>query len=151
MIAIEYDLSSYSFFIGVSEAFAPITDVKFSPNKPSVFAAASADGFLYIYDLASSITIPTVTLEAVVPSNILSSEPMDTTTGRSGKTLKSGNNSSRRRSLSKLAFNHRQRDLIAACDVSGRVHIWRLSWKLSNRGEQDLKALDNIVRYRSET
>ena len=47
-----------------------------------------------------------------------------------------------------MAFNRKQRDLFAACDLDGRVHIWRLGWKLANKGPTEQSALDalgNIV------
>ena len=48
-----------------------------------------------------------------------------------------------------LAFNHKQRDLIAACDFLGRVHIWKLSWLLSSRGEDELNYLNKIGHVNS--
>ena len=44
-----------------------------------------------------------------------------------------------------LAFNKKQRDLIAACDNDGRVHIWRLSWNLSNRQLNEESYLNDMV------
>jgi hypothetical protein len=43
-----------------------------------------------------------------------------------------------------IAFNRKQRDLIAACDYSGRVHIWRLGWSLSNRHPAELKIMEDL-------
>ena len=43
-----------------------------------------------------------------------------------------------------LAFNHKQRDLIAAVDFLGRVHIWKLSWLLSNRADNEINDLNKI-------
>ena len=43
-----------------------------------------------------------------------------------------------------LVFNPRQRDFVATGNGAGVVHVWRLSWRLSNlqAGEQnDLEAL----------
>ena len=46
--------------------------------------------------------------------------------------------------ISKLIANPKQRDLIAVCDVLGRVHLWKLAWKLSNKGPSEQQELDRV-------
>jgi hypothetical protein len=55
-------------FAGVTGAYSPITAVKFSHVRPSVFAATSSDGFLYIFDLSRSLAGPVAKLEALAYS-----------------------------------------------------------------------------------
>ena len=60
----------------------------------------------------------------------------------------------KRAAFSGIAFNRKQRDLIAACDTAGRVNIWRLSWGLSHptKGEFEyLKAVNDNVTACSTT
>jgi WD40 repeat protein len=95
---------------GTTGTFSSITGVAFSPIRPLIFAAGSAEGFLYLYDLSSPSSAPKVTLE--IPVDLEKKEKRSGITG--------------------IAFNRRQRDLIAACDYSGKIHIWRLSWDLSH-------------------
>lgn len=141
-------------FLSGTSQFSAITAVSFSPIRPLVFAVASAEGFLYIYDLLSNTTSPVAMLEApLVPPVSLDEESDANPTSPVGRGKKS---SSRTRADQKksaiaegdvnrvgitgIAFNQKQRDLIAACDHLGRIHIWRLNWKLSNlqQGEQVL-------------
>ena len=46
--------------------------------------------------------------------------------------------------MTSLAFNRRQRDLLAACDHLGRVHVWRLTWGLSHKGNDEQTLLDAV-------
>ena len=110
---------------GVDSAYGAITAAAFSPIRPCVFAAASSDGFLYIFDLSVSTAAPCATLEAEAPAD--------------------GGRTARRPALTDVCFNPRQRDLIAAADKGGRVHTWRLGWALSNRQMHDQAALDSVA------
>jgi hypothetical protein len=41
--------------------------------------------------------------------------------------------------ITSISFNNIQRNFIAACDYSGRCHIWRLNTHLSNKqGSEDV-------------
>jgi hypothetical protein len=44
-----------------------------------------------------------------------------------------------------LAFNPKQRGLVAVCDYLGRVHLWKLSWRLSNMRADEQAGLDAIA------
>lgn len=107
--------------------------------RPMVFAVATTDGFVFIYDLKENMLLPVVTLHA---SQSAASTEEDKKRGLSSS--KSGEIP-----LTSLAFNHKQRDLIAACDWLGRVHIWKLSWKLSNRQRDEQQLLDDLGKLAS--
>ena len=49
-----------------------------------------------------------------------------------------------RAGITGIAFNKKQRDLIAACDFYGRIHVWRLSWSLSHRLPTEVAFLDEL-------
>jgi WD40 repeat protein len=163
-------LSAQSFWLcfvvlitGVSGTFSPLNCCRFSPIKPVVFAVGSADGFLYVFDISVSMTSPVAILEALV-NPVVSRDAGSVGTGtdaaggaaaadgatggRAAGGLKAHQQAGitrRRVGITGLAFNHKQRDLIAACDVLGRVHIWKLSWKLSNRENYEQSILDNLA------
>lgn len=116
---------------GVQSPFGAVTCVRFSKVRPQLFAASSAEGFVYLYDLGSATSGPVAVLEAP------SAQPE---TG--------GRRTTKRVGFTAVAFNHKQRDLFAACDLSGKVYVWRLGWKLANKhnGEQGaLDAIGNVV------
>lgn len=50
----------------------------------------------------------------------------------------------RRSGITGIAFNRKQRDLIAACDMSGRIHIWRLNWHLSHSTQIELDYIKKL-------
>ncbi len=152
-------------YIEVSGTFAPLTVSRFSPIRPLVFASASLDGFIYIFDLQQSSSGPVVMLEAltnpvliddVVNNDTSTSSSTSNTTSNSSSSSgnnKSNNNSrfrqlqqgmSRRVGITGLAFNHKQRDLLAACDLLGRIHIWRLNWVLANKSPLEQAELDKL-------
>jgi hypothetical protein len=43
-----------------------------------------------------------------------------------------------------LCFNPKQRKLLAAGDAAGRVHVWRLGWRLSNEQPNELQQLNRL-------
>ena len=123
---LEWSPSPVAGTAGVNDAFSPITAVQFSPIRPCVFAVSSADGFVYIYDLIQGST-PVVILEV----------PVDASGSKKGRV-----------SITAVAFNRKQRDLLSACDLAGKVHVWRLGWKIANvhAGEQEyLDSLGNAL------
>ena len=107
---------------GISGAFGAMTAARFSPVRPCVLAAASSDGFVYVFDLSKTTAAPVATLEALTMDGASSARPV----------------------LTDVSFNAKQRDLLAACDTSGRVHTWRLGWELSNRQMADQEVLERL-------
>jgi len=99
--------------------------------RPLLFGACSSDGFVYLFDIGSPSTAPIATLEAPsMQSDTITSNRRTTAVKRVGFTG--------------IAFNKKQRDLFAACDNSGRVHIWKLGWKLANKHANEQSILDSM-------
>jgi WD40 repeat protein len=128
---------------GARGAFSSITGMQFSPTRPGVFAAGSAEGLLYLYDMTSPISTPIVALEAPTAEEDPSQAQKQGLQARRASAI-----NHRRSGLTGIAFNRKQRDLIAACDSSGRIHIWKLSWSLSHSTHPEfefVKALNNNI------
>lgn len=120
--------------------------MQFSPTRPGVFAAGSAEGLLYLYDMTSPISTPIAALEAPTAGEDDPSQAQAQKQGSQGRRASSITH--RRSGLTGIAFNRKQRDLIAACDSSGRVHIWKLSWGLSHSTHPEfefVKVLNNNI------
>eukprot|EP01038_Epipyxis_sp_PR26KG_P008940 gene8940-12056_t len=130
---------------GVNSLFSPISAVQFSPIRPLLFAATSSDGFLYIYDMSSIASTLPVILEAPLnpPNSSIKTDKTQTNKRIMGRHKFS--NDINRVCLTGVAFNHKQRDLIAACDYMGRVHIWKLTWKLANLQKDEITILNSMT------
>lgn len=92
--------------------------VRWSLSRPLVFAVATADGRLLVYDLKINRINPVVTLEV--------------TTNKSP--------------VYSLEYNLQRRQIVATGDAQGRIKIWRLSDDLINqsaREEEFLAAIAN--------
>lgn len=143
-------LFSFPTLTGVSGTFSPISAASFSPIRPLVFAATSSDGFLYLYDLGANPLSPVAVLECPLQPPV-SAEDAAHEAARGGakkpahKKSSGGDSTHNRVTVTGLAFNPKQRGLIAACDYLGRVHIWKLSWKLSNIKADEQSTLDAIA------
>ena len=125
---------------GVLSTFGALSCVQFSKVKPLVFAAASSDGFIYIHDIGSPSSAPIATLEA--PSETSSEAGEQYAANRRNAANK------KRVGFTSVAFNKKQRDFIAACDYSGKVHIWHMGWRYANKTPSEqavLDAMGNIV------
>lgn len=119
--------------------------MQFSPTRPGVFAAVSDDGFLYLYDISSPESTPLLVLEAPIQDPTLALAPGDATSaGRNRNTQAQGGQGGKRVSFSGIAFNRKQRDLLAACDAAGRVNIWKLSWGLSHPSKGEFEYLKEV-------
>jgi len=118
------------------EAFSPVTAVSFSPTRPLVFAAAGGQGSLFLFDLAEDEGSPV----AVLPVPPLSDAGDGSAAANNSSTSKGGarrNNkggAGRLPGLTSVAFNRKQRGLVAAADAAGRVHVWKLGWSLTSGG-----------------
>eukprot|EP00566_Odontella_aurita_P036629 CAMPEP_0113600194 /NCGR_PEP_ID=MMETSP0015_2-20120614/42576_1 /TAXON_ID=2838 /ORGANISM="Odontella" /LENGTH=725 /DNA_ID=CAMNT_0000508433 /DNA_START=379 /DNA_END=2553 /DNA_ORIENTATION=+ /assembly_acc=CAM_ASM_000160 len=89
---------------------SPILDAKFSRSKPTVIAAGSADGSIYIYELESSSEQPRDVLQPERQSNY---------------------------GMTSVAFNEKFPSLLAAGDAGGVVAIFRLPKRLTRRVRRD--------------
>ncbi|KAI8999527.1 WD40-repeat-containing domain protein [Gaertneriomyces semiglobifer] len=88
--------------------------VDWSPVRATVFACASGDGMVYIYDLAKSTTLPAHTLESSAKSTIATTA---------------------------VAFNPYRSDLLASGDFKSVVRIWRLKTEVSSECEPSERAI----------
>lgn len=130
-------------------SFHALVCARFSPVRPCVFACASADGYVYIFDLSITTAAPVIVLDAQSTRDAgANSRSQQVDSPGKSSSSKSRDTFNGRPSLTGLAFNSRQRDLIAACDETGFVHIWRLGPLLANRNASDQTALDELVRLR---
>lgn len=93
-----------------------------SKIRPLVFAVAGDDGIVRIYDLSNTQSmIPAAELDIPVVSN------------------------STRSRICALQFNPKQRDFFACGDADGHIHIWQLSWGLSNAGPFEQGLLQSYI------
>lgn len=120
----------------VPDTFTPLTRVQFSPTRPLVFATASASGFVHLFDLAATENGPVASLECPAAADDAQQQQQQ----QRGKGPRASDGE-RRAAISSLAFNRKQRGLLAACDVAGRVHIWKLGFALSSRGPGEAAAV----------
>lgn len=88
-----------------------------SPARPLVFAVATADGNLVLFDLKRSRGKPDVVLQVT-------------------------NN---RSPVYACAFNPHQPNLLATADAQGFVKVWRLSTHLSTMAPNELQALEKLA------
>lgn len=97
------------------------------------------DGFIYIYDLSISVSIPVASLDLQAQSSD-SKSSSDTNRNINRK-------SNKRAGISCIAFNHRQRDLLASCCIDGVINIWKLNYNLSIRNNaRELSVLDKLIQ-----
>lgn len=122
--------------------FSPVTGVQFSPTRPLVFAAASMSGCVYLYDLVENENSPTVVLQ--VPPE--SDEDVNGGAGAVAGKRPTGRRREKKTNalLSDLAFNRKQRGFVAASDLSGAVHIWKLGWGLTAASPAEAERLEAI-------
>lgn len=150
----QWDPSPPSGTIGAVSTFSPpITSVQFSPHRSTVFAASSMDGFIYLFDLSVSSSEPTDVLEAFNSAdNTIPNSASSANTGKSGGNI-NNKSKSKRVAVTGIAFNHKYK-FIAACDISGCVHIWRLNWRLSNKQKIDdivMNEFVNVLEFSSRS
>lgn len=99
----------------VSDAY--VFDVSWSPSRPLVFAAATGQGVVQIFDLGGRSARPAATVEH----------------GGGGE------------AATCLAFNATNTDLLAVGHVDGTLDIWRLSSNLTEQGPRETARLDQLA------
>ncbi|GAB1286172.1 Cytoplasmic dynein 2 intermediate chain 2 [Apodemus speciosus] len=90
--------------------------VRWSPVRPLVFAAASGEGDVQLFDLQKSSQKPTVSI-------------MQTQDGSP---------------VYCLEFNSQQTQLLAAGDAKGMVKVWQLSTAFTEQGPREAEGLDQL-------
>ncbi|KAJ8612106.1 hypothetical protein CTAYLR_002455 [Chrysophaeum taylorii] len=98
-----------------------------SKVRPLVFAVASDDAIVRIYDLAVSDEFPSLELKIPVPAG-LGHHHLD-----------------RYAKLLSIKFNPKQRDFLACGDAAGNVHVWQLPWHLANSKADELQLLQEFI------
>ncbi|XP_043914507.1 cytoplasmic dynein 2 intermediate chain 2 [Protopterus annectens] len=99
-----------------------IFSVRWSPTRPLVFAVATGEGTVLIFDLRHGAFTPPISIEQ----------------------------SSDNKEFYCMEFNPRQTHLLAAGSADGSVKIWQLNDELTEQGSQELnhlKQLANKVTY----
>ncbi|XP_048181708.1 cytoplasmic dynein 2 intermediate chain 2 isoform X3 [Corvus hawaiiensis] len=91
--------------------------VCWSPVRPLVFAAASGEGEVHLFDLARSIQKPTVSLK-----QSMSDCPVYC-----------------------LEFNTKHTRLLAAGDAAGTVKVWQLSSDFTEQGPKEMSYLEQLA------
>jgi len=100
-----------------------------SKARPLVFAVAGDGGVVRIHDLGNRRPmLPVVELKAPMPA--------------------SANDTDRR--ILALQFNHKQRNFLATGNAAGHVHVWRLSWRLSNQSSHEHEKLQSCIDHMEE-
>lgn len=121
--------------------FPVITCVQFSPVHPAICAVATMSGYVYLFDLLSSEATPLFALEpgvlmesstAAVGDDHMEGEE-ESAASASQPAVVTSSAVTEKTGFVSCAFNSHNRSLLSACDVHGRVHVWRLNGYLSNR------------------
>jgi WD40 repeat protein len=100
-----------------------------SKARPLVFAVAGDGGVVRVHDLGNRRPmLPVVELKAPMPA--------------------SANDTDRR--ILALQFNHKQRNFLATGNAAGHVHVWRLSWRLSNQSFHEHEKLQSCIDHMEE-
>jgi hypothetical protein len=133
-----------------------ILGVAWSRARPCVLAAATSDGAVSVYDLYVGTAAPAATLRCDGTYDGIRSNAGRPGLG-AGAAAGSGSGESGAGALSPLsahddadatpaatavAFNPKQRRLLAVGDSNGRLHLWKLAWRLGNEQPQEERALN---------
>ncbi|XP_067107226.1 WD repeat-containing protein 34 [Osmerus mordax] len=104
----------------VSESY--VFGVRWSPTRPLIFAAATGQGLVQIFDLGRRSWKPAATID-------------QTTAGQP---------------VYCLEFNTRQTHLLAVGNADGSVNIWHLSTKLTEQGPRETAKLEQLANEVAE-
>lgn len=100
-----------------------MTAVSWSSARPLVFAVVGSSGVVSLYDLfCHSSLVPAVQFSPPAATPGAALPPCFC-----------------------LSFNPRQRAFLATGDGSGKVHVWQMSWRLSNMHKGELQALESLA------
>ena len=124
--------------------FTPLSGVQFSPTRPLVFAAASMSGCIFLFDMMERENGPVAVLE--VPSEERANASAYNSDGDGRMKSKSRRSTAEKSGpvLSDISFNRKQRGMVAASDLSGAVHIWRLGWSLTTARHGETEELARL-------
>ncbi|XP_078082348.1 cytoplasmic dynein 2 intermediate chain 2 [Mustelus asterias] len=91
--------------------------VRWSSVRPLVFAAATGEGTVLIFDLGQSSLYPAVSIEQNIE----------------------------KKPVYCLAFNPKQPELLAAGNAEGSVKVWQLSAELTKQGPREVTVLEQLA------
>lgn len=91
--------------------------VRWSPVRPLVFAAASGEGDVQLFDLRKSSQKPTVSIKQTQDDSPVYC----------------------------LEFNRQQTQLLAAGDAKGTVKVWQLSTEFTEQGPRETEDLEQLA------
>jgi len=118
-------------------SYANVTSVQFSPLKPTVFATSSMNGFVAIYDLTSPTASPIYQFD-------VQSDFSRHRKGEDGNTAAAFGSGA---GITNISFNSARKNLFAACDSNGNIHVYKLNRFLSNQNLQNSNQTQLDVDY----
>lgn len=95
------------------------------------------NGGLFVYDLLQSPVIPVAS--AYLPADVAD-------LSRSGAVGIDKEEVANSGAIYSVAFNPKQRDLLATGDCYGRVIVWRVSWRLANKRPGESDTLEKLFK-----
>ncbi|KAM4634501.1 cytoplasmic dynein 2 intermediate chain 2 isoform 2-T2 [Polymixia lowei] len=117
-----YSLLQASPLLSLRVSDSYVFDVRWSPTRPLVFAAATGQGVVQIFDLGRRSLRPAATIEQ--------------NSGGQAATC--------------LAFNTRNTHLLAVGNADGKVNIWHLSTDLTEQGPRETAQLEQLANEVAE-
>lgn len=117
--------------------------MKFSPVRPLLFGVTTSNGYVILFDLEETVNKPVAIVLAELTNE---SDDRSKDSKKKSNSIKSSGSP-----LTNLAFNHKQRDLIAACDWNGKIYVWKMSWSLTSVRPNEQEFLNNLGNLAAET
>ncbi len=133
-----------------------ISCVRWSPARPSIFAAATLDGALLVYDLKTAATVSSPGASAESSSSSSgggAGEPARTLLASENyrpKTAASRGGGSGAPALTAAAFAAPSSSMAAAGDALGRTHVWKLDAEVAAPRPSEIKLLDKFITVEAE-
>ena len=123
-----YDMLQTKALHVVNPSGTYILAATWSMKRPLVFAAASDDGSVYIFDLGQSTARPVIRLGAAKAGDVVTEE------------ARAGGSSTP--PATALAFNPRHRTLLATANARGDVRLWKMNASLSSARDGEVQILN---------
>lgn len=135
-----------------SSGMPAVLALAWSRARPCVLAAATGDGAVSVFDLFASTGAPAAVLRVDgsydgAPSHASGSTAVSGAaaagpgTPHADAAVAALLDAGGMPAATAVAFNPKQRRLLAVGDAAGRLHIWKLAWRLGAEQPQELRAL----------
>lgn len=95
-------------------------------------------------------TGPTCVLETPFSNTDATSNDSNMNNKSRNRQHKASSDNNRRPALTNLAFNRKQRGLLAACDHTGQVHIWKLGPQYTSKQPSEMSILEEMENNASD-